>query len=73
MLRKDAGGAMFKRYSTANAVFGGKPEGPGVRFRAFQRCSPLKRHAASSDHSHALNRTKTATSGGMNNFDTASN
>jgi hypothetical protein len=67
-----AGGAMFKRCNTANAVFKGQPEGPVIvlaHFSVARRSHAMLHHPITP---RALNCTKTITSEGMNNFETAS-
>ncbi len=70
--RGGAGGAMFKRCNTANAVFRGQPEGLVPVFAHF---SVAGRSHAALHHPitpRALNCTKAITSEDMNNFETAS-
>ncbi len=71
--RGGAGGAMFKRCNTANAVFRRQPEGLAPVFAHFivaRRSHAMLHHSIAP---RALNCTKTVTSGGMNNVETASN
>ena len=68
----EQGGPLFKRCNTANAVFRGQPVGlvpVFAHFRVARRSHAALHHPITS---RALNCTKTVTSGGTNNFETAS-
>ena len=70
--RGGAGGAMVKRCNTANAAFRGQPEGLVSVFAHFyvaRRSHAMLHHPITP---RALNCTKAITSGGTNNFETAS-